>query len=224
MCASDEEQRAVFRTFVEAAISDGAEISFQVNGQDYDPLHSEEWPSAWRLVSLKMSKSPMLINGSEPAATEALAVLWSGRMLGSVLALLPLEPADETNTTGVAEGGAYKELVTKYERSHLNRAACVEIRGALCHVCGFDFERFYGAIGAGFIEIHHVESVSQLAPGSVLNPALDLVPLCANCHRMAHRRGPLPYSVEELKAMLQEAKATKHSMHPADRCDSRCLE
>ncbi|RSV14514.1 HNH endonuclease [Sphingomonas sp. ABOLH] len=42
------------------------------------------------------------------------------------------------------------------------------------------------------IEVHHVKPVHTLKPGSKVR-LTDLVLLCANCHRMAHRRlGALP--------------------------------
>ncbi|WP_232308033.1 HNH endonuclease [Sphingomonas hankookensis] len=61
-----------------------------------------------------------------------------------------------------------------------------------CEVCAFDFEATYGELGAGYIEVHHVKPVHTLKPGSKVR-LTDLVLLCANCHRMAHRRlGALP--------------------------------
>ena len=65
-----------------------------------------------------------------------------------------------------------------------------------------DFEKVYGLIGRGYIEVHHVESVARLAPGTILDPGTDLVPLCSNCHSMAHKRRPVPYTVNELKDMV----------------------
>lgn len=35
-----------------------------------------------------------------------------------------------------------------------------------------------------------------------INPAEDLVPLCANCHRMAHRDKNNVLSVDKLKSMI----------------------
>jgi predicted HNH restriction endonuclease len=52
-----------------------------------------------------------------------------------------------------------------------------------------------------YIEIHHVRPLS-VHEGEV-DPATDLVPLCANCHRMAHRRRPAVTSIDELKALIE---------------------
>jgi predicted HNH restriction endonuclease len=38
-----------------------------------------------------------------------------------------------------------------------------------------------------------------------VEPATDLVPLYANCHAMAHRRRTTVTSIEELKALIEEA-------------------
>lgn len=202
MAGADAEKRATFRTFMQAAAIGGAQITFKINGQNADPQQPDQWPADWNSLSLAISKGPMEIDGKNPAALEELALTWGGRMLGSVLSLMPLEPIAPI---GEAEGGATEVLVKRYERSKINRAACVEIHGAKCKVCGFDFERFYGQIGIGFIEIHHVELIARLLAGTILDPATDLVPLCSNCHSMAHKRPQVPYTVEELKAIIEAA-------------------
>jgi predicted HNH restriction endonuclease len=38
-----------------------------------------------------------------------------------------------------------------------------------------------------------------------VDPETDLVPLCANCHVMAHRRRTTVTSIEELRALIEEA-------------------
>jgi 5-methylcytosine-specific restriction protein A len=198
---ANPDQRAVFGTFIRSAMNDGARITFRINNQDFDPLQASTWPSDWRSLALAMTKGPALIDGSSPIALDALALTWSSRLLGTVLALMPLEPVD-SEFKGEAEGGAEQVLVTRYERSHINRAACIEIHGIRCKVCGFDFATVYGAIGEGFIEVHHIEPVSGVAPGTIIDPAKDLNPVCPNCHAMLHRRKP-PYSVGELRLMLR---------------------
>jgi 5-methylcytosine-specific restriction enzyme A len=198
MGASKPEQRTAFGAFIKASQTDGAGVTFRVNGQDVDPHQPANWPAQWKGLALQMQKGPFEINGGDAAGLEALALKWSGRILGSVLSLLELE---RVKPAGEAEGGAYQEMVTRYERSEINRAACIEIHGCCCKVCGFDFEKVYGEIGRGFIEVHHVEMVSRLAAGTILDPEIDLVPLCSNCHSMSHKRNP-PYTVDELKAVL----------------------
>jgi len=65
-----------------------------------------------------------------------------------------------------------------------------------CEVCGFDFEEEYGEIGADYIEGHHTKPVSEMQSGEETKVE-DIAMVCANCHRMLHRRRPW-LSVNEL--------------------------
>lgn len=69
-----------------------------------------------------------------------------------------------------------------------------------CEVCGFDFAARYGERGDGFIECHHLKPVSTLTDGHKTHLD-DLAVLCANCHRIVHRRRPW-LSPAELKQLL----------------------
>jgi len=97
-----------------------------------------------------------------------------------------------------------KKLVQHYayERSIRNRARALEIHGTVCAVCGFDFNKVYGEKWAqSYIEIHHTRSVTTL-DNTPVDPVRDLVPLCSNCHSMAHKfRGEI-LSVESLKTLI----------------------
>lgn len=95
------------------------------------------------------------------------------------------------------EGDPYYRKVRGFERSRLNRALAIEIHGRTCAVCGIDFDAFYGRMANGYIEIHHLTPVSMMEAPAIVDPRTDLVPLCANCHRVAHRRWP-PYTPAEM--------------------------
>lgn len=192
------QQRTIFLTFVEAVIKDSGSFIFTINSMPADPFDNQIWANAWRSVGLKIRSSPIVIDPKNNTIVQSLAVLWAGRLLGLSLALLPLEE----KLIGEPEGGAVRTEVSRYERSSLNRVACIEIQGTICKVCGFDFANVYGVIGKGFIEVHHIEPVSGIVQGTIVDPTRDLVPLCANCHAMIHRRKP-PYRLEELRSMLQ---------------------
>lgn len=77
----------------------------------------------------------------------------------------------------------------------------------LCDACKFSFGKFYGAIGQGYIEIHHIKPIFKYADeelGKTIDTALNnVVPLCSNCHRIIHRnwRNPLQveYLIEQIK-------------------------
>ena len=99
------------------------------------------------------------------------------------------------------EGSVEKIIVNKYERNKKARKECINYYGAKCYVCGFDFERKYGSIGKGIIEVHHKRALYQIKKEYKVNPIKDLIPVCPNCHRVIHSRKP-SYDVEELKGIL----------------------
>lgn len=103
-----------------------------------------------------------------------------------------------------AEGRPKTTTVKTYDRDPEARQCCLGLKGYVCTVCGFDFEKSYGAIGKGFIEVHHLKQLADAGADHVINPATDLAPVCANCHRMLHKNRP-PYSIEELQAFRRTA-------------------
>ncbi|WP_435240541.1 HNH endonuclease [Streptomyces cucumeris] len=58
----------------------------------------------------------------------------------------------------------------------------------MCEVCDFHFGGFYGAIGEGYIEVHHLLPLHISGPRETKLD--DLALLCSNCHRMCHRGRP----------------------------------
>jgi 5-methylcytosine-specific restriction protein A len=118
-------------------------------------------------------------------------------------------PADENDPVLPVPGTLPQDAlirvgVNRYERNPHARRICVAHHGTSCAACGFSFEAAYGPEGEGFIHVHHLVPASQLGPGYELDPVGDLVPLCPNCHAMAHRRR-VPYTVAELRAMRSSA-------------------
>lgn len=94
----------------------------------------------------------------------------------------------------VLEEGEIKEMhIAKCERNPKLRKACIEYYRArnegriACVACGMAFGDMYGAIGEGYIEVHHLSPISQIEGVHKVDPKTDLVPLCANCHAMIHR-------------------------------------
>ncbi|WP_189338109.1 EVE domain-containing protein [Bacillus wiedmannii] len=102
------------------------------------------------------------------------------------------------------EGTKVSYHMDKYERNSENRVKAIEIHGLNCCACGFNFEEVYGERGEGFIEIHHIKPLSTLEEAVLIDPERDLVPLCANCHRMVHRKKDEVLTIEELKALLNK--------------------
>jgi hypothetical protein len=100
------------------------------------------------------------------------------------------------------EGGKRTVVVNDFERCPAARSACIAHYGAKCMVCGFDFETRYGAIGEGFIHVHHLVPVASIGHEYMVDVVNDLRPVCPNCHQMLHRRQP-PYSIDELRRLLR---------------------
>lgn len=98
------------------------------------------------------------------------------------------------------EGKVYESHSVGFERNLKAREECLKYYGCKCFVCGFDFEKEYGELGRGFIEVHHIVPLSTIRDEYVVDPIRDLRPLCSNCHSMVHRREPV-ISIEELKKM-----------------------
>ena len=100
------------------------------------------------------------------------------------------------------EGKQAKKYVTVYERDSKLRNAAIAIHGYDCVVCGFNFEKAYGEYAKGFIHIHHIVPVSELGDDKTVNPQTDLVPVCANCHSIIHRKRDKTLSIEEIKELI----------------------
>ncbi|QJR35213.1 DUF3427 domain-containing protein [Gemmatimonas groenlandica] len=118
-------------------------------------------------------------------------------------------PEELDDSVGQYPVGAGRQVtVNKYERSRAARKECIAHYGAACLVCGFDFGIAYGAMGHGYIHVHHLVTMAELAKRFaetgveyILDPVRDLRPVCANCHAMIHSRRE-PYAIEELRKLL----------------------
>ncbi|MGJ8720455.1 MAG: HNH endonuclease [Salinibacterium amurskyense] len=159
-----------------------------------------------------------MMGGAKKLSVEAQSLAWRGTLAESaadvatavfavVTSLLPLEtgPIDEEiHQEFDVEGQRHRKATLVYERSRANRAVAIQIHGTRCKVCDLDFGERYGAIGAGFVEVHHLLPVHLMATPGVVDPSKDLVPLCANCHRMAHRADP-PHTPDSLRELLKDS-------------------
>ena len=107
-----------------------------------------------------------------------------------------------------AEGGLRLRVHRTYERDPKlikKKKSAARAAGKLsCEVCSFVFAEAYGELGIDYIEVHHTKPVHQMKEGEKTK-LKDLVLLCSNCHRMAHKGKPLA-TVDQLKRALSRAK------------------
>ena len=100
--------------------------------------------------------------------------------------------AEETEGKTIEKRKRYRQH-RKIERAGNAAKLAKKAHGYICHGCGIDFAIIYGAFGKDHIEAHHLTPISEL-PEDVpvsLDPRNDFAVLCANCHRMIHRKnGP----------------------------------
>jgi len=58
-----------------------------------------------------------------------------------------------------------------------------------CEVCEFSFEKQYGLIGRGLIEIHHLVPLAEMTPNHKTTLE-ELICICSNCHLVIHNGDP----------------------------------
>ena len=118
--------------------------------------------------------------------------------------LIAEDTANSNSDNTKTEGGVRVKISKAYERSAKLRQEALEIHGYSCQVCGFDFQDTYGVWGSEFAEVHHIKPLHELKGESeVVNPATDLAVLCANCHRMVHRKKSITLTLDELKKKIR---------------------
>jgi 5-methylcytosine-specific restriction enzyme A len=103
----------------------------------------------------------------------------------------------------ITEGKTVYKYSRYYERNPNARKLAIQIHGCKCNICGFDFEKVYGKLGKGFIEVHHLKPLYENNRVVITNPSTDLIPVCSNCHSMIHRNREQLITINELKSMLK---------------------
>jgi 5-methylcytosine-specific restriction protein A len=188
----------------------GVKINLEINGVSrLGPFESTG--EDWDFFELECSQRQNRGTSKEERWSNTISVAEIAVSL--VLCLLEIEELNEApefietgpviSSLGEVEGRKLIKQIHSYERSRKNRAACLAEHGYSCFSCGLNFGEVYGERGVGYIEVHHREPVSLMAEPRALDPKLDLVPLCANCHRMVHRSWP-PMSPEGLSQLVSK--------------------
>jgi 5-methylcytosine-specific restriction protein A len=161
----------------------------------------------WRVTGSEFAIDILVRDVSSPRDEEAIVRTAETVMVPLMAAMAELigyedEEPEEHDT----EGRLTHSVVTRRERSARNRLLCLSIHGHRCAACGLEPGDLYGDAGS-IIEVHHLEPVSMLSEPRPYDPAIDLVPLCPNCHRAVHTRRPVPWTVEDIRRKLGHGPA-----------------
>ena len=120
-------------------------------------------------------------------------------------------PEETPHPERYVEGAVVQITVNAYERNGRARAACIAHWGCACQACGMTFEERYGPRAMGYIHVHHLRPLAAVGEEYVLDPVNDLVPVCPNCHAVMHLRRDEPYTVEEVRGMIQVSIRARRS-------------
>lgn len=111
--------------------------------------------------------------------------------------------------TNLKEGSTKTIVVNAFERNPKARAECIKEYGSQCSICGFDFGKFYGSEFNGKIHVHHIIPLNEIRKEYEINPKLDLIPVCANCHMILHSKRNGTYTKDEVKEFIRKSKELK---------------
>ena len=205
MSDTEESGRTAFKAILQECEMHGAEVEVLLNGsiRRFDDV--DIWNDEWKRFSFKLNKGSIEQANQEGIPDFEPVQQWTMRFAAAVLCLLPVEELEIEEVEGFPEGAVQDIKVNRYERDRRNRAAALAIHGSSCLACGLNFGKMYGPLADGYIQVHHVVPISRLGADYVVNPKKDLIPLCPNCHAVAHRRNP-PFTVEEIKEFLASSR------------------
>ena len=192
------EDATVFNRIFSAIALQNLRCDLLLNGKQVDVGSSSAWLDDWGMFQWTIESKVGFFSGKTSQEKSNLITETLLRCIGALVSLMPIQGA------GRNEGALRVRTVNDYERDEGLRGDCISLFGCFCQVCHFDFEKVYGEEGKGYIEVHHLERLADRRL-SMTNPITDLVPLCANCHRIAHRRTP-PYSPDEIRLMIEAAR------------------
>lgn len=130
----------------------------------------------------------------------------AGQALLQVLNAQSFLPEEVAEPSLYIEGAIRRVAVNAYERDPESRRKCIAAHGTDCCVCGFSFGTVYGEVAEGYIHVHHLRPLSEVAEAHAVDPIVDLRPVCPNCHAVLHRREPA-FSIEEVRAFLSNRNA-----------------
>jgi 5-methylcytosine-specific restriction protein A len=184
--------------------------------------HNTDMQEMWRDPATGNMASRLHRNPPKSSLTIGESGAWSMRVAGVAgrFSLGGLPSAEVHNQergsepdSALVEGAIRAVELTVHERNATARRLCLEHYGLSCQACGMTYEDKYGAIGADLIHVHHVTPLAEIGAEYLVDPIRDLIPLCASCHHVAHRRSP-PYTVVEIRDAVGRQAMSKHAQRP----------
>lgn len=166
----------------------GQYYQIRMEGNSKDPLYGIE-------------KNKVLHVQIQQAESSIIIFLTFGHA-GSAIQFNEYTTKSKEAAKALTEGAISRIEVNKFERDSKAREICIKHYGTICSVCDFEFQNKYGAIGAGYIHVHHIIPISSIRESYVVDPVEDLRPVCPNCHAMLHRKYP-PILIDDLKNIIK---------------------
>lgn len=115
----------------------------------------------------------------------------------------------DISTNAIKEGAVKNVSVNMHERNPAARKKCIEYYGTACAVCGIELGYIYGEKFSGKIHVHHLNPISDYDEEHDIDPINDIRPVCPNCHMVIHCAQDKPYSIEEVKTFMANAKCKR---------------
>jgi hypothetical protein len=131
------------------------------------------------------------------------ANLFPNGIFEDTAAYLDAQNEEDSTNEVFFEGGRRSGYRSYFERKRKYRIPAIKFHGTTCKICGFNFEKVYGNHGKNFIEVHHLIPISSLEEATSINYKTDMTVLCANCHRMIHKKKDNILSIEDLRHKLR---------------------
>jgi len=156
------------------------------NGQFIENIPSNRLSNYWRDGVRKVS---------EDIYNKILSYVHQGQQTIIKLEKEALEEGFDSMLISYEEGNRTLRYTTRSERNPLLTKKAIALHGTNCCICNFNFGQFYGPYAEGLIHIHHLVPISTFEKAKKVNPLTDLVPVCANCHIVIHRKRDKTHSL-----------------------------
>lgn len=105
---------------------------------------------------------------------------------------VPIRFQQAWKTKTFSEGAEIQVVLSVNERSTYLRKQALKKYGLICHVCSWEPKT------SNQIQIHHLDPIAEGIRETTLD---DVIPLCGNCHLLAHSERP-PLTLEQMRDIL----------------------